>query len=174
MMPGALSPRVARRAVRTTTVSVLEGLRRANPVMDVRYAGVRSRRARTRWGIAEAAALARDVDAIVLALGEGAERTGEAESRARRSSSRSCSYRPAQRVTRASHGKPLVAVLMNGRPLAIPWIADSVPAIVEGWYLGTEHGEAMSDVLFGEYSPGEASPFRSRVPGARCRCISGT
>jgi len=48
---------------------------------------------------------------------------------------------------------------MNGRPLAIPWIADSIPAIVESWYLGTAHGDAVADVLFGAYSPSGKLPI---------------
>ena len=76
----------------------------------------------------------------------------------RRSSCRSRRLQLAQRITRAAGNKPLVIVLMNGRPLAIPWIADSVPAIIEGWYLGTTHGDAIANVLFGAYSPGGKLP----------------
>jgi beta-glucosidase len=54
--------------------------------------------------------------------------------------------------------KPLVAVLMNGRPLALSWLADSVPAIVETWFLGTEHGRATADVLFGDANPAGRLP----------------
>ncbi|MEP6905668.1 MAG: glycoside hydrolase family 3 C-terminal domain-containing protein, partial [Gemmatimonadales bacterium] len=51
-------------------------------------------------------------------------------------------------------GKPVVVVLMNGRPLALQWLNDNVPAIVETWFLGVEHGTATADVLFGNYNPG--------------------
>jgi len=50
-------------------------------------------------------------------------------------------------------GKPVVVVLMNGRPLAIPWMAENVHAIVEGWFLGVESGNALADVLFGDVNP---------------------
>jgi beta-glucosidase len=57
-----------------------------------------------------------------------------------------------------STGKPTVVVLMNGRPLSIQWIADSIPAIVEAWYPGVQAGPAIADVLFGDYSPSGKLP----------------
>jgi len=56
-------------------------------------------------------------------------------------------------------GKPVVVVLMNGRPLAIPWIADNAPAILETWFLGTQTGNAIADVLFGDYNPSGKLPM---------------
>lgn len=50
-------------------------------------------------------------------------------------------------------GKPVVVVLMNGRPLTISKLTEQVPAIVEGWFLGTETGNAIADVLLGKYNP---------------------
>jgi len=49
-------------------------------------------------------------------------------------------------------------VLMNGRPLAIPWLDENVPAILETWFLGLQTGPAVADVLFGDYSPGGKLP----------------
>ena len=54
---------------------------------------------------------------------------------------------------------PYVVVLLNGRPLSIQWMADNAPAIVEGWYLGQETGNAIADVLFGMYNPGGKLPI---------------
>jgi beta-glucosidase len=50
-------------------------------------------------------------------------------------------------------GKPVVVVLMNGRPLTIPWLDEQAPAIIETWFAGTEAGNAIADVLFGNYNP---------------------
>jgi len=50
-------------------------------------------------------------------------------------------------------GTPVVVMLLHGRPLAIEWIKDHVPAILDGWYLGQETGNAAADVLFGEVNP---------------------
>ncbi len=57
-----------------------------------------------------------------------------------------------------STGKPVVVVLINGRALAIPWLAENIPAIVEGWMCGEQGGNAIADVLFGDYNPGGKLP----------------
>jgi beta-glucosidase len=55
-------------------------------------------------------------------------------------------------------GKPVVLVLINGRPLSIPRLASTVPAIVEGWYLGQETGTVVAEVLFGDVNPSGKLP----------------
>ena len=60
--------------------------------------------------------------------------------------------------TAVQSGKPVVLVLENGRPLDIRWASEHVPAILEAWYPGTEGGNAMADVLFGDVNPGGKLP----------------
>ena len=106
-------------------------------------------------GFAEAVAAARQADVVVLVLGEREDMSGEAASRA------SIDLPGAQEaLARAVHatGKPIVAVLANGRPLSIAWLAAEVPAILETWFLGTQMGHAVADVLFGDYNPGGKLP----------------
>jgi beta-glucosidase len=55
-------------------------------------------------------------------------------------------------------GKPVVLVLLNGSALAFPWAAEQIPAIVEAWYPGQAGGDALADVLFGDYNPGGRLP----------------
>jgi beta-glucosidase len=55
-------------------------------------------------------------------------------------------------------GKPIVLVLLNGRPLSINWAAEHVPAILEAWQPGTEGGQAVADILFGDVNPGGKLP----------------
>ena len=106
-------------------------------------------------GFREAVRVARQADVVVLVIGEREDMSAEAANRA------SIELPGVQeRLAKAVHatGKPVVVVLMNGRPLAIPWLHDNVPAIVEAWYLGTQMGLALSDVLFGDYNPGGKLP----------------
>lgn len=91
----------------------------------------------------------------ILVVGESAEMSGEA-------ASRSNLDLPGLQLDliKAVHatGTPTVVVLMNGRPLSIPWMVDNIPAIVETWQLGTTAGQAIADVLFGDYNPGGKLP----------------
>jgi beta-glucosidase len=145
-------------------VSVLTGIKHAvSPNTRVVYARGASPMNDDTTGIAEAARVAREADAIVLVVGESPTQSAEAESRA------IIELTPAQRqLARAivATGKPVTVVLMNGRPLALQWLNDNVPAIVETWFLGVEHGNATADVLFGDYNPaGKLTATFPRVTG---------
>src|SRR5207237_9746088 len=109
----------------------------------------------------EAVRLARWADAGILGLGERDDMSGEASSRASIELP-GAQLALAQAVVRATRAggarKPVVAVLMNGRPLAVPWLADSVSALVESWFLGVEHGNALADVLLGDVAPSGKLP----------------
>jgi len=100
--------------------------------------------------IQEAVNTARKADVIVAALGEAAEMSGE-------SSSMSHIELPENQreLLKAllKTGKPLVMVLFNGRPMAIKWEQEHVPAILDVWFGGTEAGNAVADVLFGDVNP---------------------
>ena len=124
------------------TVSVLAGLRAAAG-SDIRIIYVPE-------DPAGAVAAARDADVVIAVLGESREMSGEAASRT--SIELPGNQQPLLEAV-AGAGKPVVLVLMSGRPLAIPWAAEHVPAIVNAWFLGTEGGHAVADVLFGAVSP---------------------
>ena len=100
--------------------------------------------------IAEALALAAKSDVVVAALGESAEMSGESASRSDISLPEN-----QERLLKAllKTGKPVVLVLFTGRPLAIKWENDNVPAILNVWFGGTEAGNAIADVLFGDVNP---------------------
>jgi beta-glucosidase len=106
-------------------------------------------------GIAAAVALARRADVTVLVVGEPDSMSGEASSRARLDLP-GVQERLQQAVV--ATGKPVVLVLMNGRPLILSWAAEHVPAIVETWFLGIETGHAVADVLFGDVNPSGRLP----------------
>ena len=102
-------------------------------------------------GFAEAVAAAQKADVVVLALGESAPRmTGESSSLTRLDLPGN-QERLLETITKL--GKPTVLVLFDGRPLAIKWAAQHVPAIVEAWYPGIEAGPAVADILFGDANP---------------------
>jgi beta-glucosidase len=107
-------------------------------------------------GFAAAVDAAKQADAVVVVVGESADMSGEA-------SSRSVLDLPGRQMdlVRAVHaaGRPMVVVLLNGRPLTIPWIAEHVPAILVAWHGGTEAGNAAADVLFGDVNPGGKLPI---------------
>ncbi len=106
-------------------------------------------------GIAEAVSAARATDVTIIAVGETAEMSGEAASRA------SLDLPSKQlELIQAIHaiGKPYAVVLMNGRPLTINWAAENSPAILETWFAGTQAGHAIADVLFGDVNPGGKLP----------------
>lgn len=100
--------------------------------------------------IREAVAAAMKADVVVAAVGESAEMSGEASSRS------DISLPECQRdLLKAllATGKPVVMVLFTGRPLAIPWEAAHVPAILNVWFPGSEGGHAIADLLFGTVNP---------------------
>jgi beta-glucosidase len=106
------------------------------------------------FGAAVDAAQASDLTVVVV--GEPAGDSGEA-------SSRTMLGLPGQQLALvqqiAATGKPYVVVLMNGRPLTIPWLASNAPALLEAWYPGTEGGDAVADVLFGKVDPSGKLPM---------------
>ncbi len=106
-------------------------------------------------GFAAAVELARRADVVILALGEDRDMSGEASCR---SSLDLPGSQQALLEAVMRTGKPVVLVLMNGRPLSIAWAAGHVPAIIEGWYLGTTTGSALADVIFGDYNPSGRLP----------------
>ncbi|HEX3986303.1 MAG TPA: beta-glucosidase BglX [Acidobacteriaceae bacterium] len=114
--------------------------------------------------IAKAKAAAADADVVVAVMGEAANMNGEASSRATLNLP---GIQEQMLEAVASTGKPVVLVLENGRPLDIRWASEHVPAILEAWYPGTQGGNAVADVLFGDVNPGGKLPVSwPRVAGA--------
>ncbi len=138
-------------------VSLLKGIQdKVGAAVQVRHAQGCDFEGEDRGGFAAALNLARQSDAVVVAVGEKISLIGE-------SSSRSNIDLPGvqEELVKAlvATGKPVVVVLMNGRPLTIPWIAENAPAILETWFLGTQAGNAIADVLFGDYNPSGKLPM---------------
>jgi beta-glucosidase len=159
-------------------VTVVEGIRARLPEARVEYApGPEIRRDIASWldsllpegevkkvpqtpeqaetAFQTAVATAQSADLVVMALGENADMAGEAASRA---SLDLPGHQEELLKAVVALGKPVVLVLLNGRPLSIGWEAENVPAILEAWEPGSEGGHAIADILFGDVNPGGKLP----------------
>jgi beta-glucosidase len=139
----------------TKSVTLLEGIRNRVPDAVVTHADGCDIVCEDASGFAAAVQTARNADVVVLALGEAYWMSGEA-------ASRSDIDLPGRQRELAEAilktGKPVVVVLMNGRPLSIEWLDAAAPAILETWFLGTTTGDAIADVLFGDHNPSGKLP----------------
>ena len=107
-------------------------------------------------GFEEALTAAKDADVIIMSMGEASNWSGEAKSR-------SNIHLPGvqEELIKAMQatGKPVVVLINAGRPLIFNWTADNVPAILYTWWLGTKAGDAIANVLFGDYNPSAKLPM---------------
>ena len=136
-------------------VTLLQGLKLKVPQTKINYAQGCDIGCDKDDGFAAAVRAARNSDVVVIAVGESADMSGEAAAR----SSLDLPGRQLDLVkaVRAA-GKPTVVVLMNGRPLTINWIAENTPAVLETWFSGSQAGNAIADVIFGDVNPGGKLP----------------
>ncbi len=105
--------------------------------------------------IAKAKAAALNADVVIAVMGEMANMSSEASSRA---TLELPGVQQQMLEAVVATGKPVVLVLENGRPLDIRWASEHVLAILEAWYPGTEGGNAVADILFGDVNPGGKLP----------------
>ncbi|MCS3529234.1 beta-glucosidase BglX [Chryseobacterium sp. JUb7] len=105
---------------------------------------------------AEAVETAKKADVVIMTLGEGHAMSGEAKSR---SNIHFSGVQEDLLKEIAKTGKPIVLMINTGRPLVFDWAADNIPTIVYTWWLGTEAGNSIADVLFGTVNPGGKLPM---------------
>jgi beta-glucosidase len=152
------------------SVSVIDGIKKVAPDVNIIYAhgsnftddsllnarawffGMRQERDKrpAQEQIDEAVEAAKKADVVVVAVGESANMSGESASRS------DINIPETQRdllKALVKVGKPMVMVLFNGRPLTLPWEDKTMDAILDVWHPGTEAGNAIADVLFGNYNP---------------------
>ncbi len=150
-----------------TAISVVEGMKKYNDSFTYSK-GVKFVEEKTMFhlhvpynkddktGIKEAVNLAKTSDVVIMVLGEHGMQSGEGRSRAQIDI-------PGvqQELLEAVYevNKNIVLVLMNGRPLALPWAAENIPAILEVWHLGSQSGNAIAEVLYGDYNPSGKLPM---------------
>jgi len=106
-------------------------------------------------GYEEAIEISKVSDVVILVVGEEREMSGEAASKTNLDIP-AVQENLIKRIYATE--KPVIVVLMNGRPLTINWISENIPAVVEAWFLGDQTGNAISEVLFGDYNPSGKLP----------------
>ena len=132
-------------------VTMMEGIRNKVPdKTQLLYAKGCDSQNESTDGFREALRVAEEADVLIVGLGEPISMVGEAHSRVYLDL-------PGKQLDLLTElnktGKPIVVVLLNGRPLLLDWLEHHIPAIVEAWHLGHQSGNAIADVLFGDYNP---------------------
>jgi beta-glucosidase len=141
----------------TYIVSQWEGLEnkvgKRTKILYAKGCGVESN---SKEGFADALKVASQADVVILSIGENFNKSGEAKSK-------SNLHLPGVQEELVKElqktGKPIVILINAGRPLVFDWIADNMPTIVYTWWLGSEAGNAIADVLFGDYNPSGKLPM---------------
>jgi beta-glucosidase len=137
-------------------ISLMEGMQRQAGKTKFIYAQGCDLTDMSKVGFADAIAAAKQADVIVMAMGEKPDMTGEAKSK---SNIHLPGIQEELIKEMKATGKPVVVLLMAGRPMIFNWTADNVPAILYTWWLGSQGGNAMADVLYGNYNPSGKLPI---------------
>ncbi len=137
-------------------ITVLEGIKnKLGNKVKINFAEGCSITGKDKSGFEKAIEAVKNSEAAVVVLGESRNMSGEAQSR-------STLDLPGVQEDLIKElyktKKPIVVVLMNGRPLTINWISENIPAILETWFLGIQSGNAIADVLFGDFNPSGKLP----------------
>ena len=140
-------------------VTVLEGLRSAFPHAEILHSEGVEIESADFSGIAGGVDHCAVADAIILCLGEAAVMSGEASSRAHLGLP-GIQRRLAEAVFERAQASaiPVIVILFSGRPLVVPWLVERADALLAAWFLGSEAGNAIADVLTGQASPSGRTP----------------
>lgn len=139
-------------------VSLYEGLQQHPSAMGRKFQYVKGCEIEgaDKGGFAEALEKASQADVIILAIGEHRDMSGEAASRAK---IRIPGVQEELLMKLYATGKPIITVLMNGRPLVLDEAVNNTHALLEAWWLGTQAGNALADIIYGAYNPSGKLPI---------------
>jgi beta-glucosidase len=133
-------------------VSALEGItNKVDGEVKINYAKGCDLLSNSKANFPDAIAAAKQSDAVILVIGGSRRTGGEGIDRADLDL-----YGVQNELVQAIHktGKPIIVVLINGRPLTVNYVAENIPSILETWYLGMRSGDAIADAIFGDVNPG--------------------
>lgn len=136
-------------------ITLIDGLKNKVPNTKILYSKGCEIESDSKDGFSDAISKAKNSDVVILVLGEGRDMSGEARNRA------SLNLPGVQEeLVKEIYktGKPIVVILMNGRPLSIEWIDKNISGIIEAWFPGIKAGQAIADVLFGDINPNGKLP----------------
>jgi beta-glucosidase len=140
-------------------VSVVAGLRSIYPEAQVLHGPGVAIDGEDVSGIAAALDLCDSADAVLLCVGEAAGMSGEAACRAYLDlPGKQRQFAEAVFERARGLGKPVIVILFSGRPLAVPWLVGQADAVLAAWFLGSEAGHAIGDVVAGRVSPSGRTP----------------
>jgi beta-glucosidase len=146
-------------AEETGAISVVAGLRASLPQVQVLHAPGVDIQSDDVSGVAAALELCSTADAILLCVGESAGMSGEAASRAHLGlPGKQREFAQAVLERARSCAKPVIVVLFSGRPLVLAWLVEQADAVLAAWFLGSEAGNAIGDVVTGRVSPSGRTP----------------
>ena len=131
-------------------ITILDGLKTANPDAIIEYAKGADFVGSDESGFNVSKSIALKSDIIICAVGENIEQNGEAASRSDISLP-GIQQKLMEELVKT--GKPIIVIVMAGRPLTFEWLSKNVPAILFSGHLGTMAGKAIADVLYGDYNP---------------------
>ena len=135
---------------KSKVVTILEGLKKKFPQANIKYAKGAGFEGKDKSGFTSALTIAKQSDLVICAIGEAESQSGEAGSRS------DISLPGAQQELMeelVKTGKPIIAVVLAGRPLTIEWLSENLNAILFAGHLGTRSGDAIAEVLSGDYNP---------------------
>jgi len=136
--------------------SVMEALQKQQPQTQFLFSNGCNINDQSKAGFADAVATAKKSEIVIMVMGEAPDMTGEAKSKAN-------IHLPGvqEDLIReiVSTGKPVVVIMMAGRPMVFNWTADHVPSILYTWWPGSQGGNAIADVLYGAYNPSGKLPI---------------
>lgn len=137
-------------------MSILDGLKQRDGGFKINYAQGYNMESPKPELIQQAVDFAKNAEVVVAVIGENIKQVGEGKDRAHLELDKDqMDLLKALKET----GKPIVAVLLNGRPLCINWVAENVPSILESWFLGENLGLAVADALLGKINPSGKLPM---------------